>query len=358
MYNNKGLTNKIESFKCSILNIMNKDKNMTRLFFMLIVVFTVMSVIGSKFFSVDNFTSMAFQFPEYGILAICIMVTMLTGGIDLSVVGILNLSSILAAMTMSKLIPKDAPADVVFCYVLLAVGVSLVVGILLGFFNGFVIAKIGIPPILATLATMQIYTGIGIVITQGKAVVGIPELFSSIINNSLVNIPIPLVMFALCVTGVFVILNKTSFGIKMQMLGTNSTASTYAGINNAVVLFKTYALSGFLAAISGLIIVARTNSAKADYAASYTLLAILIAVMGGVNPNGGYGKIGGIVLAVLTLQFLSSGFNALQLNNFVKEFAWGLVLILIMVINFYTNNRKKKISNTEKSILHKNQNVS
>lgn len=340
MNNKKGLTNNIETFKLNILNVMNKDKNMTRLLFMLITVFAVMSIWGPNFFSVDNFASMAFQFPEYGILAICIMVTLMTGGIDLSVVGILNLSSILAAMTMSKLIPKNSPDNVVCWYLIMSVALAMFVGILLGLFNGFVIAKIGIPPILATLATMQIYAGIGIVITQGKAVVGIPELFSSTINNSLMQIPVPLILFIVCVACIYVILNKTSFGIKMYMLGTNPTASTYAGINNARILIKTYALSGFLASISGLIIVARTNSAKADYAASYTLLAILIAVMGGVNPNGGFGKIGGVVLAVLTLQFLSSGFNALQLNNFVKDFAWGAVLILIMVINYYTNNKK------------------
>jgi simple sugar transport system permease protein len=88
-----------------------------------------------------------------------------------------------------------------------------------------------------------------------------------------------------------------------------------------------------LAAVAGLIIMSRANSAKADYGSSYLLLAVLIAVLGGVNPYGGYGRVIGVVFAVLTMQFLSSGLNMLQVSNFARELIWGALLILVMIIN-------------------------
>ena len=93
-------------------------------------------------------------------------------------------------------------------------------------------------------------------------------------------------------------------------------------------LLRVYVLSGVLAAIAGMVVMSRANSAKADYGSSYLLLAVLIAVLGGVNPYGGYGKITGVVLAVLAMQFLSSGLNMLSVSNFARELIWGVLLIL------------------------------
>ena len=110
-------------------------------------------------------------------------------------------------------------------------------------------------------------------------------------------------------------------------------------------LIKTYAISGLLAAVAGLIMIARANSASADYGSSYLLQAVLVAILGGVNPAGGFGPVTGVCLAVLGLQFLSSGFNILRYSNFAKEFAWGVLLLLVMAANWacgrigVTNNR-------------------
>ncbi|MDK2799345.1 MAG: simple sugar transport system permease protein [Clostridiales bacterium] len=327
-----------------------EDSNLTRLFLIMIFIFVLMTAMKPELFpTIDNLSSMAFQFPEFGILAIAMMIAMLTGGIDLSIIGIANLSGILAALTMVKLIPEGSSFNHVMLVILLAMAVSALTGILCGLFNGFAVARIGIPPILTTLGTMQLFTGIAIVITKGTAVYGLPAQFSYIGNGTLWILPIPLMIFIVFAAIFTVILHKTSFGLKLYMMGTNPTASRFSGINNAVMLMKTYMMSGLLAAFSGLIIIARTNSAKADYGTSYTLQALLVAVMAGVNPNGGFGKVTGIVFAVLTLQFLSSGFNMLHFSNFFKDFVWGAVLLIVMVTNYIINHSKKKVSkNTNK----------
>lgn len=321
----------------------NQDGNLVRLFIIMVVVFVTMAMISpSTFLSFASFSSMAFQFPEFGILAIAMMVTMVTGGIDLSIVGIANLTSILASLIMYHYIPEDATMGHSILIIAIAIIVSLVSGLICGLFNGFAVAKVGIPPILVTLGTMQLFTGIGIILTKGQAIVGLPEMFAHIGNGSIWILPVPLIIFVICVAIAYLVYNKKPFGMKLQMLGANPTASIYSGINNTVVLLKTYAFSGVFAAIAGLVIVAHTNSAKADYGTSYILQAILVAVMGGVDPKGGFGKLSGVVMAVLTLQFLSSGLNALHVGNFFKDFMWGVVLLLVMVVNDISNRMQQK----------------
>lgn len=327
----------------SFSSLIHKDGDVVRLSIIMSFVFILMAFLKPELFlSVENFSSMSFQIPEFGLLAIAMMIVMITGGIDLSIVGIANLSGILAALVMIKYIPKDAGTGSIIPVVVASIAISIIAGIICGLINGLAVTKIGIPPILATLGTMQLFTGIAIVITKGTAVFGFPDQFISIGNGSIGIIPISFLIFIALAIVFYILLNKTSFGLKLYMLGSNPKSSKFSGINNNLLLLKTYVYSGILASLAGLVIIARTNSAKADYGTSYTLQAILVAVLGGVNPNGGFGKITGIILAILTLQFLSSGFNIMHISNLLKDFIWGAVLILVMIINYFSDYMRNK----------------
>ncbi len=126
------------------------------------------------------------------------------------------------------------------------------------------------------------------------------------------------------------------------MIGTNLKAAVFAGIETRKALFKSYLLTGLLSGIAGVVMISRTNSAKADYGESYVLQAVLVSVLGGVNPAGGFGTVLGVTIAVLSLQFLSSGFNMLRFSNFAKEFTWGMFLLAIMTLNYVQNRRKPR----------------
>ena len=117
------------------------------------------------------------------------------------------------------------------------------------------------------------------------------------------------------------------------MYGANPLAALFAAIDINKLLIRIYVISGVLSSVAGMVVMSRANSAKADYGSSYLLLAVLIAVLGGVNPYGGYGRVMGVVLAVLSMQFLSSGLNMLQVSNFARELIWGALLIFVMVVN-------------------------
>ena len=310
-----------------------------RLALIAVAVFALMAALSpERFLSAQNLASMAFQFPEFAILALAVAVAMLTGGIDLSVVGVSNLSAVIAALLLGGLGGAEAGAGVLA----LGYGAALAVGLAAGLFNGLLVAGFGLPPILATLGSGLIFTGLAVALTGGSAVMGLPAAAAWLGNDWILGVPVPLVLFAALAAGLAWLLSRTAFGVKVRMLGANPLAARFAAMDVDRVLVRVYALCGALSAVAGLVIMSRANSAKADYGSSYLLLAVLIAVLGGVNPYGGYGRIVGVVLAVLSMQFLSSGLNMLQVSNFARELIWGVLLIVVMLVNTMHAPRRRR----------------
>lgn len=319
-----------------------------RLFIIALVIFIAFSLLlPGKFLTVRNMQSMAVQLPEFGILAFAIMITMLTGGIDLSIVGTANLSAIIAAMILTGLTGDTGAGMSLVAAVPLAMLGALLVSSICGLFNGFLVSQIGITPILATLGTGAVYTGLSFVITGGPAITTTQLAFIG--NGSILGVPIPVIVFILIVAAFAIILNRTLLGFTIYMFGTNPTASLFSGIHNDRVLLRTYWLAGLIAGIAGIIFLARTNSAKPDFGASFILLTVLIAILGGTSYTGGFGTVSGMVLAVLSIQFLSTGLNMLMLQwfpssaaIFFRQFAWGGLLLAVMVLNYYTEKRRER----------------
>lgn len=326
----------------NIRGFINKNSNLLQLIAITVLIFIVMSALNpGKFLRYYNFESIAFSFPELGLLSIAMMIAMLTGGIDLSVVGIANFTAILAGkLFQATLVGKDLPPSATLMYVILGIVIVLVVGTLAGMFNGFLITRVGITPILATMGTGQLFVGLSLVITGGPAIVGFPEMWSMIGNGKVLGVAVPCWIFLIIATFIAYILNKTSFGIKLMLIGTNAKAAIYSGIDKNSIILKSYMLTGFLSAITGIIMSGRTNAAKSDYGTSYVLQAVLVAVLAGTNPAGGYGTVFGVFIAVIGLMFLSSGLMIMRFSNFLVDFIWGAFLLVIMVVNYYNNRRQ------------------
>ncbi|QWW19647.1 ABC transporter permease [Schaalia sp. 19OD2882] len=287
------------------------------------------------FFSGRTWTSMAVQFPEFGLMALGVMVTMFTAGIDLSVVAIANVTAICTALTLRAVLTPEVSATNSLMAVAIALGTALVVGIVCGAINGLLIAKLKIPAILATLGTLELFGGIAIVLTGGKPVSGVPKAYGAVFAAKIGGVvPMALIVFILCALVAGALLALTSFGKEILMLGTNETAARFSGMKISSLLVRTYVMSGVLAAMAGLVMLANYNSAKADYGATYTLLTVLIVVLGGVNPNGGKGRLLGVLLSILMLQVLSSGLNMFSgISNFYRPLIWGAVLLFVITVN-------------------------
>ena len=318
-----------EIYKRSIGNI---EKNILPLLVLIVLILIWAAIFKpDNFYTAGNFVAMAYQIPEFGILALGMAICMISGGIDLSMVGIANLCAIAAALTVTK----TGSAAV-------AIILAVIVGALSGCFNGLMVGFFGIPPMLVTLGGLQIFTGLAMAVTKGAAITGIPETFL-VIGNGLIlkSVPISLVFLLVSAVVLHVILKFTVYGQQVYMMGTNSTASRYTGINNVMVNIRTYMISGVLASLAGIIMCSRYGSANSDYGSSYTLLTLLIAVLGGIDPNGGKGKVFGVMLSIVILQFVSSMFNILRFNSFLKTCIWGLILIVVMISNYWLQNRHR-----------------
>ncbi len=319
---------------------LDRHDNILQLVVITVLVFVTMAALSpEKFLRYYNFESISFTFPELGLLSIAIMVAMLTGGIDLSVVGIANLAAVLAGLLFHRLAPGGS-ASLGLGVVALGIALALVVGLAAGALNGYLIARLRITPILATLGTSQIFTGLALVLTGGPAIVGFPAGWTFIGNGKLFGIAFPFLLFVVLALAIGFMLSRTAFGTRLMLIGTNAKAAVFAGIDTDRIVFQSYVLTGLLGSIAGLILSGRTNAAKSDYGNSYLLQAVLVAVLGGTNPAGGRGSVLGVSIAVVALMLLSSGFQILRFSNFLIDFIWGGFLLLVIAINVACNRKR------------------
>lgn len=297
---------------------------------------------GMNFVQLYNFQSMAFQLPELGVLTLAMMITMLTAGINLSIIYTANLTGIVIAMILTSGLSVDAAGNPTVGVVLLAILAGLAAAALVGLLNGYLIAVLEVSPILATLGTMILLNGLTIVLTRGYVISGFPDSIRFIGNGLVAGVPMPLIIFLLLAGLMALILNRTPLGAKIYLIGSNPVATFFSGVNNRRVLIRTYLISGLYAGMAGIIMISRFNSAKADYGKSYLLMTVLASVLGGVSAAGGFGKVSGLIIALVILQIVSSGFNLMGVNPFLTVALWGIILILVMVIKFLLEQRAQK----------------
>ena len=270
----------------------------------------------------DSLATMAFQLPMLGLLSLAQMVPMLTGGIDLSVISTANFAGVMAALVL-----KGLPDGY---NVAAAVGTALASAAAVGALNGLIIVQLSVPPIIATLATMILVKGVTLAITRGYVLAGFPASFLSLGAGSAWGVPLPFVVFALCAVLLGVALARSAFGLSVYMMGSNPTATLFSGVNVRRLTFQVYLLSALLAGVASIVMMARFNAAQADYGASFLLLTVLINVLAGVDPAGGSGTMGGLVLAVAILQVVATGFNLIGFSSHLATAMWGLILLTVI----------------------------
>lgn len=317
-----------------------RDANLVQLLVLTVLIFVLMSALNpEKFLRAYNFESMTFVAPELGLLSVAMMLAMLTGGIDLSVIGIANLAGIVAGLFFHAVGGPRGPSlmNLPLAMVAAGVAIALATGIAAGALNGLLIARGRITPILATIGTGQVFVGLSLVLTGGPAIVGFPALWDAIGNATLAGVAVPLLLFLLISGAVALMLTRTPFGIDLILIGTSAKAAAFAGIRLGRAIFLSYVATGLLASVAGIILSGRTNAAKSDYGTSYLLQAVLIAVLGGTNPAGGRATVLGVAIALASLMLLSSGFQLMRFSNFLVDFIWGAFLLIVIAINAVRN---------------------
>lgn len=304
---------------------------------------------GSKFFSGSNFLTMAGQFPEYGLMALGGMLCMMTGGIDLSVVGTANFTAILCVFIVRSVFGTNGVMPLGFSAVFFLL--ALLAGLVFGGLNAFLISVLRVPPILATLGVNELLSGICIVMTGGAAISDFPKEYCNLFATNLgAFLPVKVLVFILIMFLIWFMLEKTTYGTRLRLYGTNAHVAEYSGINTRRLLFRTYINSSVCAAFGGLMMLATYSSARADYGSNYTMQSILLMVLGGVSPNGGKGRVSGVVTAIVLLKLIESGINRFRsVSTYYVTFIWGAVLLLALVMD-YMSAKPKRIRKVRASV--------
>jgi ribose transport system permease protein len=293
-------------------------------FLALIAVCIGLAFLSPNFLSVSNSFDVMRQVSINAVIAFGMTLTILLGGIDLSVGSILAVSSVLAAMTM-----KGGHGAG------LAAGIALLAGAAMGSLNGVVIAKGKVAPFIATLGTMTLLRGAALVLSNGSPISGFPSQLFAMLGGGYVArlIPVPVVLMLAMFAVFWFVLRRTVFGRHVYATGGNAEAAKLSGVNTDRVQILVYTVSGAMAALAGVILTSRLDSAQPTAGAGYELDAITAVVLGGTSLAGGRGWIFGTLVGALLIGVLNNGLNLLGVSAFYQQVVKGSVILLAVLLD-------------------------
>jgi ribose transport system permease protein len=258
------------------------------------------------------------------VIAFGMTLSILLGGIDLSVGSILAVSSVLAAMTMT-----GGHNGV------LAAAVAIAAGAVMGSLNGVVIAKGNVAPFIATLGMMTLLRGVALVFANGSPISGFSSEFFALLGGGYVGrlIPVPVVLMLAMFAVFWFMLSRTVFGRHVYATGGNPEAARLSGVNTDRVQILVYTISGAMAALAGVILTSRLDSAQPTAGAGYELDAITAVVLGGTSLAGGRGWIFGTLVGALLIGVLNNGLNLMGVSAFYQQVVKGSVILLAVLLD-------------------------
>jgi ribose transport system permease protein len=279
----------------------------------------------------ENLMNIVRQAAILNILGIGMTLVILTGGIDLSNGAVLALSSCVSAIYL-----KEGGS------IIIGVLISLGIGLGCGLVNGWMIAKVFIPPFVITYAMMFFARGLAYIVLQGKIIYGFSKTFRFFGAGHLLAIPTPIVLSAFVLAIFYFLLRYTPFGADLYALGSDEESSRLSGIKTRNRTIWVYALSGLLSAFAGLIYTSRLNAAEPVIGEFFPLDAIAAVVLGGTLLEGGEGNVTGTMIGALIITVIINGMNLLGIPSLLQSFVLGCV-ILTMIASQYFGGRLKGI---------------
>lgn len=304
-------------------------KQETVLAIILVVLVLLLSTQTNKFLTTDNILNQGRLLTEVALMAMPMTFIIITGGIDLSVGSILGLTAIVLGYSWKNL---GMPLE-------MAIVFALVVGTFAGFVNGFFIVKMGVPPLIMTLATLALYRGLAEGISQARSVRGYPDWFLSLGQGFILGVPTQLwiAIIAIIITGI--VLGLTTFGRSLYAIGNNELGARFSGIPVDRVKLMIYTFSGFMSALAGYIYVSRVTTTRSDMGTGLELDVIAAVVLGGTSIFGGSGTVLGTVIGLIMIQLLKNGLSLSGVKGDATIVIVGIVLIVSIMVNNFIQRR-------------------
>ncbi len=300
--------------------------------FVICLILSVNPITSSTFLTQKNIFNVLRQASTNMYLACGMTMVIILGGIDLSVGSIIALSGCVAAGGVARY-GMPLPA---------ALMLGVIVGLIFGIFNGFIIAKTTIPPFIVTLATMNIAKGLAYVYTGGAPVRVVTSEWQFIGAGYVGPVPTPVVILVVVLIVTAIIMNRTKLGRHIYAVGGNAQAAEFSGINVQRVKFYVHAYSGLLAGLAGIVLASRMYSGQPTAGDGAEMDAIAAVVVGGTSMSGGAGTIGGTIIGGLIIGVLNNGLNLLNVNSFWQYVVKGVVILLAVFIDYFRNRQSER----------------
>ena len=306
----------------------------------LIIFWIALGIANPDFLTPNNLITVALQTSVLAIVAMGMTFTMLTAGIDLSVGSVIALTSALSAglAAQAGTLPGGAYAGQGLP-ALLALLLALLSGSVLGAINGILIVRGGMPPFVATLAMLAVARGLTLVYTGGYVIPATESALTFLGTGHIGIIPVPVVVMVLLIAILWYLLTQTPFGLYIYAIGGNEETARLAGIRTRLIKMSTYIISGLMAAVGGIILMGRLNSAQPNLAVGFELDAIAAPVIGGTSLFGGVGTLQGTVIGAFIMGTLSNGMNLIGVDPYLQQVIKGSVFVLAVAWNLYTKRK-------------------
>jgi ribose transport system permease protein len=294
----------------------------------LILVLVVFSLRSPPFRQFDNLMLILLQASFIGIVAAGQTLVVLTGGIDLSVGSLIGLTGVIAALLMKRGVGAIGPLP---SYV--AIAIALLLGTSIGLLHGLLIAKRKMPPFIVTLGSLSVLRGVALVITNASSINALPDDFKWVSDADWGILPMP----SLIMLGTFLILaytlRNTTFGRYTYAIGGNEASARLSGVPVDRYKIYVYMLSGFLAAVAGIVLIARLDSGAYTYGEGYELSSVAAVIIGGTSLRGGIGGVWGTLVGVLIMATVSNGMVMLDISPLWYDIVSGSIILLAVLID-------------------------
>lgn len=317
---------------------MSKEK-ITKLFskYILLILFLVLSTIftflSPYFLTISNLTNIFVQQAYIIVAAVGLSFVMISGGMDLSIGYQMSLVGVITSTLMMRF---GVP-------VYLSVLIGLVLGSLLGLFNGFMANTLKVHPLIVTLGTSTIYQGLSYTISGSKQIINLPDSFKFLGQGYIGFVPFSVIIMLVVVLVATFILNKTYFGRYIYALGSNQEAAHLAGINVKRMKLFIFMITGFIIAMASMILFARSGSAQSSTGPGTEFTCMTAAILGGISFVGGEGKVWGVVVGVLLLGVLGNGMQLINMGTYLQYVIRGAVLLGAVGFDIYQKEKAKKV---------------
>lgn len=304
-------------------------KNST--FAVLILLWVGLTFASPHFLTTDNALNILLQASNIGIMAWGMTMVIIAAEIDLSVGSVEALAGSTAAVIMVTL---NLPP-------LVGILGALAAGIVSGAIAGFFTSKVGMPSFITTLGMLSIARGAALLVTGGRAVYGLPDVFKFIGQGKLWIIPFPIIIALVFFIFTWILLKFTRFGMNIYAIGSNPEAARLSGINPAKIRLAVLMISGVFASVAGMIIASRLNSGQGTVGTTDNLDVIASVVIGGTSLFGGVGTVTGTLMGVLLVCSINNGLNLMGVSAYLQDVAIGMLILLAVLLDYLTKSKRK-----------------